>query len=113
MIDARGGNQTESGLANPTPEDDVLVMGVCLQTLLGLEVEQLQGPLLCLERDDGLGQVHDGAICSDRAANDVMEVLQVDDDGLGRGAVGGSLANAYPAIRLECLRSSSAGRSTV
>lgn len=92
-------------LADPPPELDVLLMAVGLQTLFGLEVEQLQCPALCLESDDGLSQVHDGAVGANRSPDDIVGVLEVDDDGLG-GRVGFvvDLAHANVLVGLECLR---------
>jgi hypothetical protein len=84
-------------------------MAVCLQALLGLEVEELQRPALRLERDDRLSQVHDGAVRADRSPNDIVCVLQIDDDRLG-GGVGlvVDLAHAHVLVRLECLGAVSA-----
>jgi hypothetical protein len=72
-------------LADPSPELNVLLMAVCLQALLGLEVEELQSPSLRLESYDGLRQVHDGAVGANRSSDDIVCVLQIDDDCLGGG----------------------------
>jgi hypothetical protein len=72
-------------LADPSPELNVLLMAVCLQTLLGLEVEELQCAALRLKSYDGLCQVHDGAVGADRSSDDIVCVLQIDDDRFGGG----------------------------
>lgn len=93
-------------LADPSPELNVLLMAVCLQTLLSLEVEELQCPALRLESYDGLSQVHDGTVGANWSPDDIVCVLQVDDDRLGRG-VGFvvDLAHTDVLVRLERLRS--------
>lgn len=78
-------------------------MVVCLEALFGLKVEELQRLALRLESYDGLSQVHNGAICTNRSPDDVVCVLEVDDDGLG-GSVGiVDLAHADILVRLERL----------
>jgi hypothetical protein len=70
-------------------------MGVRLNTLFSLKIEKLEGPTLSLERDDRFSQVHDGTVCSDGPPDNVVRVLEVDDDGLGRaGSIGILLADA-------------------
>jgi hypothetical protein len=97
-------DKRECCLADPPPELDVLLMAVCLQALLGLEVEQLERPSLGFEGYDGLSQVHDGTVCANRSPDDIVGVLEVDDDGLG-GRVGFvvDLAHANVLVGLECL----------
>jgi hypothetical protein len=109
VVHGFGADQRKRGLADPPPKLDVLLMAVCLQALLGLEVEELQRPALRLERDDRLSQVHDGAVRADRSPNDIVCVLQIDDDRLG-GGVGlvVDLAHAHVLVRLECLGAVSA-----
>jgi hypothetical protein len=98
-------DERERRLADPPPKLDVLLMAVCLQALLGLEVEQLQRPALGLEGYDGLSQVHDGTVCANRPPNDIVGVLEVDDDGFG-GRIGFvvDLAHADVLVGLECLQ---------
>ena len=97
-------DECERRLADPPPELDVFLVAVCLQALLGLEVEQLQCPALRLEGYDGLSQVHDGTVRTDRSPDDIIGVLEVDDDGLG-GCVGFvvDLTHANVLVGLECL----------
>jgi hypothetical protein len=104
MVDSLRADECERRLADPSPELDVFLMAICLQTLLGLEVEQLQCPALRLEGYDGLSQVHDGAVSADWSPNDIVGVLEVDDDGLG-GRVGFvvDLTHANVLVGLECL----------
>jgi hypothetical protein len=104
VIDGLCADECERCLADPSPELDVLLMAVCLQTLLGLEVEQLQCPALGLEGYDGLSQVHDGAVGANRSPNDIVGVLEIDDDSLG-GRVGFvvDLTYANVLVGLECL----------
>ena len=78
-------------------------MAVGLKALLSFEVEELQRPALRLESYDGLSQVHDGTVRTNRPPNDVVRILEVDDDRLG-GSVGiGDLPHANVLVRLECL----------
>jgi hypothetical protein len=79
-------------------------MAVGLQALLGLKVKQLQCSALRLESDDGLSQVHNGAVGANRSPDDIVGVLEVDDDGLG-GRVGFAvdLSHANVLVGLECL----------
>lgn len=42
VVYARGGYETQSGVADPLPEVDVLVHGARLELLLLLEIEDLQ-----------------------------------------------------------------------
>ena len=79
-------------------------MAICLQTLLCLQVEELQRLALRLQGNDGLSQVHDRTVCADRSADDIVCVLQVDDDRLG-GGVGiiVDLAHANVLVGLESL----------
>ena len=60
-------------------------MSVCLQALFCLKVEELQRPTLRLQSNDRFSQVHDGTICANWSADNIVCVLQVDDDGLGGG----------------------------
>jgi hypothetical protein len=96
-------------LADPSPELNVLLMAVCLQTLLGLEVEELQRSALRLKSYDGLCQVHDGAVGANGSPDDIVCVLQIDDDRLGRG-IGFvvDLTHANVLVGFECLRAVSA-----
>lgn len=104
MVDRLCADKGQCGLADPPPELDVLVVSICLQTLLGLQVEELERLPLRLEGNDGLGQVHDGAVCADWPPNDIVRVLEVNDDRLG-GCVGFIvlLADTDVLVRLECL----------
>lgn len=104
MVHSLGADKRKGRLADPSPELDVFLMAVCLQALLGLEVEELQRPSLRLESNDGLGQVHDGAVGADRSSDDIVRVLQIDDDRLG-GGVGFAvdLAHAHVLVGLERL----------
>ena len=76
-------------------------MVVCLQTLFCLKVEELQRPTLRLQSNDGLSQVHDGAICPNWSSDNIVRILQIDDDRL-RGSVGFvvHLAHADILVRL-------------
>jgi hypothetical protein len=106
MVHGFCADKRKSRLADPSPELDVLLMAVCLQTLLGLEVEELQRPTLRLKSDNRLSQVHDGAVGADRSPDDIVCVLEVDDDRLG-GGVGFvvHLAHANVLVGLERLDS--------
>lgn len=104
MIYGFRADKRKSCLADPPPKLNILLVAVCLQALLGLEVEQLQCPALCLESYDRLSQVHDSAIRANRSPNDIVRILEVDDDGLG-GRVGFvvDLAHADVLVGFKCL----------
>lgn len=98
-------------LADPPPELDVLLMAVCLEALLSLEIEKLQCPALRLERDDRLSQVHNGTIRTDRSPNNIVRVFQINYDSLRRGVrFVIDLAHAYVLVGFECLASLSVRR---
>lgn len=99
-------NECESRLADPPPKLNVLLMAVCLEALFCLEVEELQRSALRPERNDGLSQVHDGAVCANWSSDNIVRVLEIDDDSLGR-SIGFvvSLTHANVLVRLERLAS--------
>ena len=104
MVDSLLADQGKRGLANPPPEDNILLMAVCLQTLFCLEVEELQRLALRLQSNNRLSQVHNRTVCADRSANDIVCVLQIDDDGLGGGVgIVVDLAHANVLVGLESL----------
>lgn len=80
------------------------MVGICLQALLGLQIEELQRLSLRLESYDGLRQMHDGAVSADRPPNNIVRVLQVDYNGLG-GRIGFVilLSHTDVLVRLERL----------
>ena len=80
--DGRLGDDAERLLAEPLPEDDLLVHQVGLELLLCRDVEHLELPA-GLEREDLVGRVHDGAVGRDRPADDGIGVVEVDDDNVG------------------------------
>lgn len=104
MIHRLCADKRQSGLTDPPPELNVLVVSICLQALLGLQIEELQCLSLGFESYDGLRQVHDGAVSADWPPDDIVRVLEVDDDRFG-GRVGlvVLLANADVLVRLERL----------
>jgi hypothetical protein len=104
MVHGLCADEGKGCLADPSPELNVLLMAICLQALLGLEIEELQRPALGLKSYDGLSQVHDGAVGTDRSPDDIVCVLQIDDDRLG-GSVGFvvDLAHANVLVGLERL----------
>ena len=87
VVDTSLCNQTQALVAVPLPENDVLVHGGRLQLGLCAQVEDLKSTLLGAESDDVLGPVHDGVVSLDRATNDTVVVLEVDNNNLGRGSV--------------------------
>lgn len=109
MIYGLCADEREGGLADPSPELNVLLMAVCLQALFGLEVEKLQCPALRLESYDGLSQVHDSAVGANWSPDDIVCVLEINDDRLG-GCIGFvvDLAHADVLVGLECLEAVSA-----
>lgn len=96
-------DEAQRVLADPLPEDDILVHGCRLQLLLVVQVEDLDCPLLGLEGDDVEVPVHDSTIGLDRPSGDIIVVLQVDDDDLGRCGLVLLLADADVVIGLESL----------
>lgn len=104
MVHRLRADQRKSSLADPPPEDNILLMAVCLQTLFCLKVEELQRLTLRLQSNNGFSQVHNRTVCADRSADDIVCVLQVDDDGLG-GGVGiiVDLAHANVLVGFESL----------
>jgi hypothetical protein len=58
---------------------------------------------LRLESYDGLSQVHNGTVRTNRPPDDVVRVLEIDDDCLGGGVGIGDLAYANILVGLECL----------
>ena len=75
VIYGLGADEGKCGLADPSPELNVLLMAVGLQALFGLEVEELQRPTLRLERDNRLGQVHDSTVRADRSPYHIVRIL--------------------------------------
>ena len=98
------GDQTQGRLADPLPENDVLVQGGRLELLLLLEVENLEGSRLCAKSDDLLGPVHDGTVGLDGSPSDIVALLQVDNDDFGLGGLALLLSYADEVVGLECLR---------
>ena len=104
MIHRLVAHKRKGSLANPPPILNVFVVGVRLQALFGLEVEKLKGPRLRLESDDRFCQMHNGAICSDGSPHYIVDVLEVEDDRLGRGIwIVALLAHTDVGVRLEGL----------
>lgn len=93
-------HESQGSLVDPPPIYNILGHGARLEALLGLQIEQLEGPRLGLERDDGLGQVHYGALGADGPPDDVVEVLEVQNDRLGRRVGLACLAHANVLVGL-------------
>ena len=81
MIHARVGDETQSSLADPLPEHNILRHRVGLELPLGVEVEDLQRAL-GLEGNDVSGPVHDGAVGFDGPPGDAVAIVEVDDHNL-------------------------------
>ena len=75
MVDRGICDQTEGVCADPLPEDDIFVHGVGLQLCFLGQIEDLQSPRLCLERDDLFIPVHDGTVGLDWPLCDLIIVL--------------------------------------
>ncbi len=103
VVDGVFRHQAEVLVAEPLPEQDVLVHGGRLESLALLEVEDLQRPLLGLERDDELTPVHDGTVGLDGSTDDIVVVLEIDDDDLGLGFIADPLTHTDEPVRFECL----------
>ena len=67
------------------------------------EIKDLERPLICFERDDLLGPVHEGTVCLDWSPDDFIVVLKVDDDNFGGGIFAEFLANADIIIGFKSL----------
>ena len=87
VVDGGLSNKTQLLLADPLPEDDILVHCGRLELLLCFEVEDLQRSRLRAESDDLSGPVHDGTVGLDGASDDIVAVLQVDNDDFGLGSI--------------------------
>lgn len=100
VVDSRVCDEAQRVLTDPLPEDHVLVHGCRLQLLLVVQVKDLDRPLLGLEGDDVEVPVHNSTVSLDGPAGDIVVVLQVDDDDLGRSGLVLLLAYADVVIRL-------------
>jgi hypothetical protein len=83
MVDCCIRNETKRCIAEPLPEYDVLVHCRRLQLLLLAQVKYLEGPGLCLERNDLFRPVHDGTIGFDRSPDDIVIVFEINDNYFG------------------------------
>jgi hypothetical protein len=104
VVDGPVGDEAEGGVADPLPEDDLLLHGVRLDFCLICQVEYLDGVLVGAQGDDGLLPVHDGAVGLDGAAHDIVVVFEVYDDDFGLGSLVELLADAEVVVGLERLR---------
>ena len=87
VIDGAVCDQSQCRLADPLPEGHVLAHRRRLELLLLFEVEDLEGARLGLEGDDLTRPVHDGTVGLDGSSDDIVVVLEVDDQDLGRRRV--------------------------
>jgi hypothetical protein len=97
-------HQAQRCLAEPLPENHVLVHCRRLQLCLGTEVEYLEGSGLCLERNNLLRPVHNGTIGFDGSPNDIVGLFKVDDNDFGLRGFIFLFSYTYEGIRFECLR---------
>jgi hypothetical protein len=104
VIDARRGDETDGGLADPLPELHILVHSARLELLLLLEVEDLEGSGLGFEGDDLAVPVHDGTVGLDRPSRNVVAILELDDDNLGLRGLVLLFSDAHVVVGFECLR---------
>lgn len=73
-------DEAQRVLADPLPEDHILVHGRRLQLLLVIEIEDLDCPRLSLQGDNVEVPVHNSTIGLDGPSRDIIAILQVDDD---------------------------------
>lgn len=96
-------HQTQCCLAEPLPENNILVHCSRLQLLLLTKVKDLERPGLGLQRNNILGPVHDSTIGLDRSSNDIATVLEFDDYDFRGGGSSLLFADAYEGIGFEGL----------
>jgi hypothetical protein len=80
VIDCSIRNQTQACFTEPLPKYDILIHCGRLQFGFLGKVEDLEGPRLCLQRDNLLGPVHDSTICFDRSFHYIVIVFEVNYD---------------------------------
>lgn len=83
VVDGVLGDQTKGRLADPLPEGNIFTHCCRLQLRFLLEVEDLEGAT-GLQGNDMTRPVHDGGVRLDRPPGDIVVVLQVDDNDIGR-----------------------------
>ena len=82
MIHRLVANKTKRSFIDPSPENDVFVHITCLETLLCSKIEKLKSPRLCFQSNNGFGKVHYRAVCPNRPPDDIVQIIEVYDDGL-------------------------------
>lgn len=102
MVDGSICDKSQSICTDPFPIHHIFVHGRRLKFELLAQVEDLECPLIGLERNDLLGPVHKGTICLDRPPDELIVVLEIDDYNF-RGSIPYLLANADVVIRFKSL----------
>ena len=97
-------NEAQCRFTEPLPEHNILIHRGRLQLGFLAQVEYLEGPGLCLERNNLLCPVHDSTIGFDWSPDDIVTVLKVDDYDFGRCCFVLLLADTNEGIGFECLR---------
>jgi hypothetical protein len=104
VVDGSFSDQTQAGLTEPFPKDNIFVHCGRLQLGFGTQVEYLERPLLRLESNNLFAEVHDGTVSLDGPSDDIVAILEIDDDDL-RGIGGfGRLTDTDVMVGLECAR---------
>ena len=86
MVHARVCHKAKSCLADPLPKHDILVHGVRLELAFRIQVKDLQCAL-GLEGNDVFGPVHDSAVGFDGSPRDIVAIVEINDNDLGRSFV--------------------------
>lgn len=99
MVDGVIRDETNARFTDPLPVYDILVHCSRLQLLLCRQIEGLN--CSCLPQGDDVSvPVHDGTVCIDGAANDLIVVLEINDDDLWLVRFIELLSDANEVIRL-------------
>ena len=99
-VEDRGlGNHAQSGRTDPFPVNYIFIHCCRLELKLLTKIEDLEGSLVCLERNDLPIPMHNGAISLDRSPDDLIVVFEVDDDDLWGSIFTKLLTHAHKVIR--------------
>ena len=82
VIDRGLCHQAQALFTEPLPVDNILVHDSRFELLFCRQVENLDRSALSLESDDVFEPMHDSTVRVDRALDDLIVVLQVDDNDL-------------------------------
>ena len=104
VINASVSNKAKRCFTEPLSAHHIFLHRRALDLALLRQIKDLQRLPTCFQSDHLLGPMHDGTIRLNRASNDILSVLEVDDDDLGRGIVIYFLPHADVVVGFECTR---------